>query len=195
MANPGLALALFLSLGASAQDSETFARLRAQAAGFSPEIPGVGATVERYAEPRRTLPTPAGACRVSALIPGGVGPYSARELQAAAKTVFGEASPRSDEPGGVALTIFNRAAEDEESLVDVVTAPGQFAGYSSSDVRYDCEKLEGAVQAVLHVARGGSCSFGRPPFRYFCSYRALRKSKRPRAIKVGETAFFEHDPC
>lgn len=192
MVVPGTALAaILLACPVLAQEPDALGQLRASGIA-SAELPSVGASVEVSAPP---LPTTPGACRVSAMIPAGFGRWSAQDLRAAAKTVYGEASPDTDEQCGVALTIFNRAEEDEAPIKEVVAEPGQFEGYRRGDVRRDCDKLAGSVRAVLHVARGGRCRFGRPAFKYFCAYRALRRSRRPHAVKVGETAFFADGPC
>ncbi|MBI4347611.1 MAG: hypothetical protein HY553_12200 [Elusimicrobia bacterium] len=192
MGVPGTALAIVLfACPAWAQDGSAFGELR-RISGRTFDIPDAGRYVEAASKP---LPVDFGACRVSEMIRTPVGRWTVAELRAAAKTVFGEASPNPDEQCGVALTIFNRAAEDGDSLREVVTEPGQFEGYSGVDVRPDCEKLVGSVRAVLHLAAGGSCRFGKPKWKFFCAYDALRKSKRPKAARIGETAFFTDDPC
>lgn len=128
------------------------------------------------------------------------GSFDKRSLIAAAKTVLGEASPDADEQCAVALTIFNRARESEDSLLKVVTAPGQFDGYATTD-RGECVKLLGSVAAVKRLAGGGRCSFGDRGFMFFCSaehWSRVRKSRKKGAEKaeiIGETAFLVNGPC
>lgn len=147
-------------------------------------------------------------CSISAefrefkLIPAAYGGarVDRKGLIAAAKTVFSEASPDPDEQCAVALTIFNRARDGEDTLTQVVTSPGQFEGYSSAD-RRECVKLKGAVAAVKRLAAGERCSFGHRRFMYFCSAEAWNHVKKKRkagseqAEIIGETAFLVGGPC
>lgn len=134
------------------------------------------------------------------LVRTAYGNFDKKGLIAAAKTVLGEASPDPDEQCAVALTIFNRAREDETSLLRVVSAPGQFEGYATTD-RGECGKLQGSVAAVKLLAGGGRCSFGDRGFMFFCSadhWNRVKKSRRKGAEKaeiIGETAFLLNGPC
>lgn len=178
------ALALAAVLAAAPADADDFpgasaAALMASLAAQSAEM----CSTQRLLSP------------VSRGIRGPLGEYSAAELADAAKTVYGEASPDSDEQCAVALTIFNRARDSGASLSSVVRAPGQFHGYNPAD-RKECDKLRGSVQAVVELARGGRCSFGAPRFRFFCSWVGwLRGNRRAGARRIGETAFLINSPC
>ena len=128
------------------------------------------------------------------------GDFTQKDLITAAKAVFSEAAADPAEQCAVAVTIFNRARADGKSLSSVVTSPGQFEGYSSSDKR-ECIKLRGAVAAVKTLAIGKSCSFGERRFKYFCSTAGWNrvKGKRKRGAEtpefIGETAFLVNGPC
>jgi hypothetical protein len=128
------------------------------------------------------------------------GDFTKKDLVAATKAVFGEASPESDEQCAVALTIFNRARAENAHLSSIVSAPGQFEGYSSGD-RRECVKLKGSVEAVKRVLTGGRCSFGPRSFKYFCSVegwnrvKSKRKPGSERPEIIGNTAFLTKGPC
>jgi hypothetical protein len=128
------------------------------------------------------------------------GDFNQKDLIAAAKAVFGEASNDPDEQCAIALTIFNRARDERRHPASLVASPGQFEGYSSAD-RRECVKLKGAVAAVATMATVGRCKFGPRAFKYFCSvegWNRVKKKRKPgseQAEIIGETAFLTKGPC
>lgn len=159
-----------------------------------------GEILERMRAQRPRVCSISQAFREVKLVRTAYGSFDKKSLIAAAKTVLGEASPDPDEQCAVALTIFNRARESEDSLLKVVTAPGQFEGYATTD-RGECVKLQGSVAAVKLLAEGGRCSFGDRGFLFFCSaghWNRVKKSRKKGAEKaeiIGETAFLVNGPC
>lgn len=156
--------------------------------------------LERMRSQRPRVCSISQAFRETGVVRTAYGRFDRKSLIAAAKTVLGEASPDPDEQCAVALTIFNRAREDGSSLLRVVSAPGQFEGYSTSD-RGECVKLQGSVAAVKLLADGGRCSFGDRGFRFFCSadhwnrVKKRRKKGAEAAEIIGESAFLVNGPC